>query len=786
MLIRKRLQLSAGIICILLVLLLAFSLLEIHEERIADRKDDLAGAILRNIYERTFLRDEFLVHHADRAYIQWTAKTEELRVLLETAPSIFTTPHEQSLINRLRGNFDATVTLFGDLRRSLAQRTGGGIVSEREKLLYSQLVLKSYLMHEDIGRLRHLNRGSPENAHKRLQAMIVLFFFSAAFIVLGNSLIIHRILAKGIAVLHRGLTLIGSGNLDYRIPVEGNDEFTRLAATCNTMAEQLQQSLTSVDRLTVEVAKRSLLEQSLRQNEALKQAILDSVASNIAVLDRHGTIITVNEQWRVFARENSAQPGNVPPNTEPGTNYLAICRASTGESSEGAIDACNGISAVLNGKLTTFTMEYPCHSPEHQRWFMMTSTPLGTPAGGAVVTHFDISGRKLAEEERERLINQLHQAQKMEVVGRLAGGVAHDFNNALAIIFLSIELLKMDLPDHAAAREPLRDLETAATRARDVTRQLLAFSRKQMVSARPLDLNLLIRNLQKSLGRLVGEDIIMQTDLQAIPSMILIDPTQADQVIINLVINARDAMPHGGALSMETSLRTLSAHDCLAIPDASPGEYVQLTVRDTGSGIDPEVLPHIFEPFFTTKDIGQGTGLGLASIYGIVRQNRGFVEVESTFGHGATFRICFPLLARVEKSSPMSVRDEPVRGSGSILLVEDDELLCKATKISLELLGYTVDAVCSPEEALRFIKEKSRAYSLLLTDVVMPGMSGCELQMKIAESVPDIRTLFISGYPDGEQTCSKSTTGLTAWIQKPFSIPDLSRAVREMLDRQPQ
>lgn len=366
--------------------------------------------------------------------------------------------------------------------------------------------------------------------------------------------------------------------------------------------------------------------------------------------------------------------------------------------------------------------------------------------------------------------------------GRLAGGVAHDYNNMLAVIFINIELAKKYLSPHGAGMESLLEIQKAAERSRDITRQLLAFSRKQLIRPQETDLNAIIGSLGKSLSRLIGEDIELRFALKSAIGKILIDPSQIDQVLVNLVVNARDAMPNGGKLSIETSTFHADEAYCRTHVDCRPGRYVRLTIADDGVGIDQETLSHIFEPFFTTKDVGQGTGLGLAMVYGIVRQNGGMINVYSEIGSGTVFHVCFPEIETEALEPVEPCRTDIPHGSASILLVEDDDMLRSSTAKALLGLGYRITAAAAPHEALQYAGSEAIHLDLVLSDIVMPKMNGAQLSGKISALRPGIKTLFMSGYTADVIDRKGILEPDVDFIQKPFSIPALARKIDEILN----
>ncbi|HYL55257.1 MAG TPA: response regulator [Gemmatimonadales bacterium] len=393
-----------------------------------------------------------------------------------------------------------------------------------------------------------------------------------------------------------------------------------------------------------------------------------------------------------------------------------------------------------------------------------------------VVTYQDVTDRK-------RLQQQLFQAQKMEAVGRLAGGVAHDFNNLLTAILGSTDLLLETLPADHPGREEGAEIREAALRAVDLTRQLLAFSRQQVLAPRVLDLTDVVANLHKMLRRLIGDDVDLRTTLAEGLGAVRADPGQLEQVIVNLAVNARDAMPRGGQLTIETANVDVERKgDTAAVPVVESGAYVLLVVSDTGTGMDAETKARMFEPFFTTKPKGQGTGLGLATVYGIVKQSGGYVWVESEPGHGTTVKIYLPRVVADVDPQSASPEIRRLNGSETVLLVEDQEQVRELTKRLLEARGYRVLVAASGPEALRLAEHYASQIHLLVTDVVMPGMSGREVSLLLAPTHRDMRVLYLSGYPDPSVVDQGVLAPGTPFLQKPFTSEALARKVREVLD----
>ena len=394
----------------------------------------------------------------------------------------------------------------------------------------------------------------------------------------------------------------------------------------------------------------------------------------------------------------------------------------------------------------------------------------------------DITDRKRAEEEREKLQGQLNQAQKMESVGRLAGGVAHDFNNMLGVILGFTEMALESVPEGQPLRAGLLEIRKAAERSADLTRQLLAFARKQTVAPKVLDLNETIEGMLKMLRRLIGEDVNLAWRPGRDLGPVRIDPTQIDQILVNLCVNARDAMGESGKLTIETGNAYFDDEYCEENTGYMPGDYVRLAVSDNGRGMDADTLSHLFEPFFTTKKVGQGTGLGLATIYGIVKQNLGFISVYSEPGQGTTFKIYLPRhVAKAVLPPKKEVAASEAPGHETILLVEDDPTLLGMTRMMIERQGYTVLAAASPGEALRLAREQAGPIHLVVTDVVMPEMNGRDLVRNLLALYPDVKRLFMSGYTADVIAHHGVLDPGVHFIQKPFTMRDLGAKIAETL-----
>ncbi len=410
----------------------------------------------------------------------------------------------------------------------------------------------------------------------------------------------------------------------------------------------------------------------------------------------------------------------------------------------------------------------------------------GARSGWVVVIH-DVSERFEQQKALRRQEEQLRRSQKMEAVGRLTGGIAHDFNNLLTVILGYAKLLKEGLPRGAEEPEALQSdvdgIQKAAIRSAALTRQLLAFSRHQIMEPRIVDVNEIVADMEKMIQRLVSDDVRTQVDLVADPAQVLVDPSQLEQVLMNLVVNARDAMPDGGRLAIRTGVRTVGAEQMKGHDGVEPGEFVTISVRDTGTGMSEDVVERVFEPFFTTKEMGQGTGLGLSTVYGIVAQSGGFIELDSVEGRGTTFTVHLPVHAgeSSDRREPESIGDAS-GGAETILLVEDDEAIRALLARVLRQKGYQVLEAANAGEAVLVNEQHGDTVQLLITDVVMPHLSGRELADRLTGEHPRLKCLFISGYPEAYLGDDERKRLGTRFMQKPIDPARLVARVRLILD----
>ncbi len=522
----------------------------------------------------------------------------------------------------------------------------------------------------------------------------------------------------------------------------------------------------------VDITERKRAEEALEKANDLLNAIIDAAPTAIMALDLDGKVHTVwnkaAEKMLGFSAQESI--GHVLP------HITEVEEREEAEQVRHQIHqgkTLNGVD-VRRKKRDGTPIDLSIYgSPLHDAQGKIT---------GNVAVLVDITERKRAEKEKAKLEDQLRQAQKMEAVGRLAGGVAHDFNNMLAVIIGYTNLIKTQLSADEPMLKDILEIERAATRSRDITSQLLAFSRKQTIKPKVLDLNDIVMRTQRTLARLIGEDI----ELKFCPGKdvwrVMFDPSQIEQILINLAANARDAMPDGGKLTIDTANYYLDDLFCKQHIGFKPGHYAMLGMSDNGVGMDKETLAHVFEPFFTTKEFGKGTGLGLAMVYGIIKQNNGFINIYSEQTQGTSIKIYIPRSMEEEKPEPIDVTPVNLQ-SGTVLLVEDDDTVRRMTNKMLKAIGYTVLSTAKPQEALSMCETSEVHVDLVLTDVVMPLMSGKELRNKIEALRPGIKTIFMSGY-SANVVAERGILEEGVYIlQKPFTINELANKIREVLGK---
>jgi two-component system, cell cycle sensor histidine kinase and response regulator CckA len=619
--------------------------------------------------------------------------------------------------------------------------------------------------------------------HEIFIANILIAAFSLLVFILGTIGIIwiSTVVTKPLSEISKTANEIAEGNLTRRVDNTPNDEIGMLGAAFNLMVDSLakaQADLGEINRnleyrvsertsqLQDEIQVRKNTESELERSLALVRATLESTADGILVIDSSGKVAGYNlkfvKMWRI------------------GDDVIA-----TGDDSQLLKEVLDQLKSP-DDFLQKVQLLYS--QPEAEsfdqlefkdgRAFERYSLPQksGDKIVGRVWSFRDVS-------ERRNLEEHLRQMQKMEAIGKLAGGVAHDFNNILTIITGYCELMLIKMPEDNPMRRHVTEIKTAGERAAGLTGQLLAFSRKQVLAPKILELNSVINNMDKMLHRLIGEDIelVFRQNLEL--EHIKADPGQIEQVILNLAVNARDAMPDGGTLILESANVELDESYSLKHISVVPGKYVMLAVSDTGMGMSPDVQARIFEPFFTTKEVGKGTGLGLSTVYGIVKQSGGNIWVYSEEGHGTTFKVYFPIVQVQETDTVMkSSNNMNLMGSETILLVEDEDGVRELAFSVLKGYGYKVFKASSGEEAISICNALPDKIDLMLSDVVMPKMNGQQLSEYLKPRRPDMKVLFMSGYTDETILRYGVMQLTTAYLQKPFTPDSLGRKIREVLE----
>jgi PAS domain S-box-containing protein len=517
-------------------------------------------------------------------------------------------------------------------------------------------------------------------------------------------------------------------------------------------------------RLQQDMAARESAEVALRESEERFRQLAESIDDVFWLSDRDGQVVYVSAAYEdVWGRPRESLYANP-------QGWLEHVHAD------------DRMRSLLEGQsLAKWDETYRVLRPDESfRWVRARGYPVRDAAGGvyrvAGVAR-DITDYRLLEE-------QFRQAQKMEAVGRLAGGLAHDFNNLLSVVLSYAELVLTELEPGSRQRVDVEEIRRAGERATDLTRQLLAFSRQQVLSPKVLDLRLVVRNMENLLRRLLGEDVALLIVAADGGNRVSVDPSQIEQIVMNLAINARDAMPRGGKLTIEIADVSLGASYAVMHAGVEPGDYVMLAVSDTGVGMNAMTRDRVFEPFFTTKERGKGTGLGLSTVFGIVKQSHGHIQVYSELGVGTTFKIYLPCSEQLEAvESPPPPPPTTLRGSETILLVEDDDQVREMNRHILRRYGYEVLEAQNGGEAFLVNERFSGPIHLLLTDVVMPRMSGREVAERLRSVRPEMRVLYCSGYTEDAVIHNGVLDVGTSFLQKPTTPELLLRKVREVLSR---
>ncbi|MGC2236431.1 MAG: PAS domain S-box protein [Pyrinomonadaceae bacterium] len=552
-------------------------------------------------------------------------------------------------------------------------------------------------------------------------------------------------------------------SIEYNLDIGGHEKW--FVANIAPMTEE------TVVWVARDITDIKLAERSLRESEHLYRETVENANDIIYTLDLQGRYISANRAGESITGYTRDEIRRMNFTDLIAPEYLDVVLEKMG-------------NKVESGGQTFYEVEII--TKDRRRIMVEINSRLlernGVPIGVLGIAR-DITERKRSEEKLGEIEEQLRQSQKLESIGQLAGGIAHDFNNMLTAINGYSDLILRKLGADDPLRHMAEEIRKAGDRASGLTHQLLAFSRKQILQPKTLNINDIVSDVSRMLQRLIGEDIDLKAILNERLGQVEADPGQITQVLLNLAVNARDAMPSGGKLTIETDNVNLNETYTSRHVGVTPGRYVMLAVSDTGVGMDEDTLNHIFEPFFTTKAVGEGTGMGLATVYGVVKQSRGNIWAYSEKGLGTTFKIYLPLIDKeAESIEAETLKTDLPTGTETILLVEDEEMVRALSKQILETCGYTVIEAVNGADALRLCEETGCDADLLVTDVVMPQMGGRELVLRLAETRPALRALYISGYTDKAIVHHGILNEDINFIQKPFTPEDFARKVRDVLD----
>jgi len=558
---------------------------------------------------------------------------------------------------------------------------------------------------------------------------------------------------------------------NIKSPLEPSQEEEVLKLYNERLVRKLEQKMLQLEK---EVQERRETEEILRESEEKYKSILDNIEDGYYEVDLSGNFVFFNNSMcKMLGYTRSELLG---------MNNRAYM------DKENAKKVFQTFNRVFTTGESSRELDWTLITKQGTKCHIDTSASLIRDGDGNAIGFRgiarDVSERRTAEKEKALLTEQLQQAQKLESVGRLAGGVAHDFNNLLSIILGYGEIVLESLGRDHPHREPLEQIYQAGIRAKALTRQLLAFSRKQVLETKVCDIKTVVTGFEKLLSRLIGEDIQLNLSLTSNPLIVKADISQLEQVLMNLAVNARDAMPDGGTLTIETAIVEIDETYSEIKPGIPTGSYAMIGVSDSGCGMDKETRKRIFEPFFTTKGDEKGTGLGLATSYGIIKQHGGDIWAYSEPNQGTIFKVYLPLCDEVAASSETVSVPVNLLGNETILVVEDNEMVRNLSKTILQNQGYTVLSAENGNDAFAVLENHDGPLDLLLTDVIMPGINGRDLFEKIAGRYPNVKVLFMSGYADDVITHRGMIDDGVAFIQKPFSVKGLAAKVRETIDKE--
>ena len=712
-------------------------------------------------------RDAFLEPYR-QAQQEIPANVEALRHSVESNTS------QTARLERVEKLIAAVIQEFDRLRgEAVGGRPAAGL-DELEAARASMDALRRELagMQQGAAEVLEQRLAAQREAQQRLQNAVFLGGLLGLMGGVAAALLFSRGIARRIQHLEDQARLVAQGLPIVEEP-SGTDEIGRLEITLKRTSELLVQQGEELrkahgqleERIEKRTAELREANEELRQANQVRRAVVQSSPLAIWAVDLDGNVTFWNPAAeRIFGWSEAEVIGKPLP------------VVAGGEQEEYR----DWLERFRNGEAFAAVERKRVRKDGSSIDVVIWTAPLRDAGGqisGTIAIDSDVTERKALEE-------QFRQSQKLEAVGRLAGGVAHDFNNLLTVITGYCEMLVAEAGQDSGLLDYAQEIRYAADRAAALTAQLLAFSRRQISQPRILDMNEVVAHSMKLLRRVIGEDIEISTHLAQGLGMIKADPIHVDQVIMNLVVNARDAMPHGGMLTIETSNQTLDAEYTGRHFGVEPGPYSLLAISDTGVGMDSATRSRLFEPFFTTKEAGKGTGLGLSIVYGIVKQNGGEVMVYSEPGKGTTFKIYFPMAVVPQEFAVVEQKPAEMKGCETILVCEDEASIRKLVHSMLTRHGYRVLEAHTPEEAIELARQHAQTLALLLTDIVMPQVSGFDLAREIQRSCPRVKVLYMSGYTDNQVSRNWVLDPGTPFIQKPFTAAALTQKVREALQTQ--
>jgi two-component system cell cycle sensor histidine kinase/response regulator CckA len=750
---------------IILLSIVAFTAIMLINQSMAEREDGLrerantVSELNFTLFEQDQIGNEYLMYRGERSKKQWYLLQEKITALLKKMDETFQDPHERLAL-------EAIAVLHGSLSGLFHQLVGIGEgmdvnAAKKEEFserIVSQIFVRSHSQYVEALKLREIVHEKRKHQLVKMHLYANIAIGLMSLFIVSFAVMILRNIAYPLEGLYSATERVARGDLDFKTNIRTPDEVGRLSEAFDAMTDKLKTITVSRDELNIEIEKTRKAEEALQISEKRFRTILNQAADIILVHDLQGRFVDANQE----ACKNL------------GYRREELLQLSVSDIDPKAIaDAKDALwDQLIAGQRLTF-------ESSHQRKDG-TDYPVEVTLGSILLGEEKLVvaiARNITE--RKKMEAQLQQAQKMEAVGTLAGGIAHDFNNLLMAIqgYTSSMLLETDPGDPRYGK--LKVIEGQVEAGANLTKQLLGFARAGKYDVKPMNLNRVLEKSSSMFGRTKKELVIhrrFQEDLWAVEA----DATQMEQVLVNLYVNAWQAMPSGGDLYLETANLTLTEADIRAAY-MEPGLYVKVSVTDTGIGMDEKTKERIFEPFFTTKELGRGTGLGLAMVYGIVKGHKGFINVYSEEGKGTAFTIYLPA---TEKEAILEEKPsaEIVKGEETILLVDDEPDILNSMKEIMRFLGYPLLTAGSGPEALRIYEENKDGIDLVILDMIMPGMGGGETFDRLKAINPDIKVILSSGYSINGQASEIMARGCRGFIQKPVNIADLSQKIREVLD----